>query len=56
MAELTWERLKGVTKINVLSGESTVEPDLLCECELLIEAIKQGKSKEECLQIINENF
>lgn len=39
-----------------LSNESTVEINLLAECPDLIKMINEGKSKEECLKWINENF
>lgn len=53
---MNWEQLSGADKINILSNASTVEHNLLLDCEPLIAAIKSGKSQAECLEIINANF
>lgn len=51
-----WDQLAPVTKLNILAEESTVMPSLLLENEQVVAAVKNGKSKEDCLHIINENF
>lgn len=53
---MEWNKLSIRTKANILAGETTVMVSLLAECEELVEALKNGSSKEECLKIINDNF
>lgn len=52
----TWKDLRPTTRINILSVESTVEANLLLEVPELVEAVRLGKSREECLQIVNNSF
>ena len=53
---MEWNKLSIRTKANILAGETTVMVSLLAECEELVEALKNGSSKEECLKIINDTF
>lgn len=53
---MEWNKLNAATKINILANESTVEHNLLLECDDLVAAIKRGASKEDCLKIIGNNF
>lgn len=50
-----WECATEMTKFMILSGESSVQIDLLMEDSSLCVLVRKG-SKEECLSYINENF
>lgn len=51
-----WETLSYLDKLRVLASQSTVMVELLAEDTGLVEMIRRGDSKSECLAYINENF
>ena len=51
-----WQELSFQTRLNILSGESTVSMGLLAENEELMRMVIRGDSKENCLDFINENW
>jgi hypothetical protein len=55
-AHVVWNKLHFTTKLMVLEGETLIGFSLLAENPLLIQMIKSEKSKQECIQFINENF
>lgn len=51
-----WNELCYRAKLLILEGESTVMVELLLENDDFVAMLKQGKSKQECLDFINENW
>lgn len=52
----SWDTLGHQTKMRILEAESTVMMGLLIDDEELISMVKSGRSKQDCLDHINENF
>lgn len=51
-----WENASYRVKLLILQAESTVMIELLLEDTALVQMIKRGDSKADCLNYINENW